>query len=160
MGAVAAVLTVSHHLAWPVAVVLCLLVGAAAGSLQGFLIAYLGIPSFIVTLAGMLLFRGLTEILLKGQTLGPFPDGVQKFGNGFPARGGPAHQLPQPDPAPGPRPRRLRGLAGGARPAAASRSSPSMCCPRGCSRSSSSRWSPRCWSSRCCWPATRARRSC
>ncbi|WP_018570658.1 multiple monosaccharide ABC transporter permease [Streptomyces sp. PsTaAH-124] len=83
VGAVAAVLTVSHHLAWPVAVVLCLLVGAAAGSLQGFLIAYLGIPSFIVTLAGMLLFRGLTEILLKGQTLGPFPDGVQKFGNGF-----------------------------------------------------------------------------
>ncbi|MYR61233.1 sugar ABC transporter permease [Streptomyces sp. SID625] len=89
VGAVAAVLTVSHHLAWPVAVVLCLLVGAAAGSLQGFLIAYLGIPSFIVTLAGMLLFRGLTEILLKGQTLGPFPDGLQKFGNGFLPEAGP-----------------------------------------------------------------------
>ncbi|GHH17762.1 multiple monosaccharide ABC transporter permease [Streptomyces rubradiris] len=82
-GAFAAVLTVQHGVSWPVALVLCLLVGAAAGSIQGYLIAYLGIPSFIVTLAGMLLFRGLTEILLKGQTLGPFPEGLQKLGNGF-----------------------------------------------------------------------------
>ncbi|GHI08016.1 sugar ABC transporter permease [Streptomyces cellostaticus] len=83
VGAFAAVLTVQHGMSWPIAMVLCLLVGAVAGSVQGFLIAYLGIPSFIVTLAGMLLFRGLTEILLKGQTLGPFPDGLQKMGNGF-----------------------------------------------------------------------------
>ncbi|QHA04422.1 sugar ABC transporter permease [Streptomyces broussonetiae] len=83
VGAFAAVLTVQHGVAWPVALVLCLLVGAAAGAVQGFLIAYFGIPSFIVTLAGMLLFRGLTEILLKGQTLGPFPNGLQKIGNGF-----------------------------------------------------------------------------
>jgi len=83
VGAFAAVLTVQHHVAWPVALVLCLVVGALAGSVQGFLIAYLGIPSFIVTLAGMLLFRGLTEIFLQGQTLGPFPNGLQKLGNGF-----------------------------------------------------------------------------
>ncbi|MCI3269956.1 multiple monosaccharide ABC transporter permease [Streptomyces cylindrosporus] len=83
VGAFAAVLTVQHSVAWPVALVLCLLVGAVAGALQGFLIAYLGIPSFIVTLAGMLLFRGLTEIFLQGQTLGPFPNGLQKLGNGF-----------------------------------------------------------------------------
>ncbi|MZD08612.1 sugar ABC transporter permease, partial [Streptomyces sp. SID5785] len=83
VGAFAAVLTVEHGVAWPVALVLTLLVGAVAGSVQGFLIAYLGIPSFIVTLAGMLLFRGLTEILLKGQTVGPFPGGLQKMGNGF-----------------------------------------------------------------------------
>ncbi|GHF72383.1 multiple monosaccharide ABC transporter permease [Streptomyces thermodiastaticus] len=83
VGATAAVLTVDHHMAWQLAVLLCLLVGAAAGAVQGCLIAYCGIPSFIVTLAGMLLFRGLTEILLKGQTLGPFPDGLQKAGNGF-----------------------------------------------------------------------------
>ncbi|MFF4499624.1 multiple monosaccharide ABC transporter permease [Streptomyces sp. NPDC001401] len=83
VGAFAAVLTVQHGVAWPVALVLCLLVGALAGSVQGFLIAYLGIPSFIVTLAGMLLFRGLTEIFLQGQTLGPFPNGLQKLGNGF-----------------------------------------------------------------------------
>ncbi|MFE6036051.1 multiple monosaccharide ABC transporter permease [Streptomyces sp. NPDC056452] len=83
IGAMAAVLMVEHHLPWPLAVVLCLAIGAVAGAVQGFFIAYLGIPSFIVTLAGMLLFRGLTEIFLKGQTLGPFPKGMQKIANGF-----------------------------------------------------------------------------
>ncbi|MFJ8763851.1 multiple monosaccharide ABC transporter permease [Streptomyces clavifer] len=83
IGAMSAVLMVEHDLAWPLAVVLCLAIGAVAGSLQGFFIAYLGIPSFIVTLAGMLLFRGLTEIFLKGQTLGPFPKDLQKIANGF-----------------------------------------------------------------------------
>lgn len=83
IGAMAAVLMVRNDLPWPVAVVLCLAIGAVAGSAQGFLIAYLGIPSFIVTLAGMLLFRGLTEIVLKGQTLGPFPKDLQKISNGF-----------------------------------------------------------------------------
>ncbi|MFE9703502.1 multiple monosaccharide ABC transporter permease [Streptomyces sp. NPDC005930] len=83
VGATAAVLMVNHDLSWPVAVILCLAIGAAAGAVQGFFIAYLGIPSFIVTLAGMLLFRGLTEIFLKGQTLGPFPKDLQKIANGF-----------------------------------------------------------------------------
>ncbi|MFD5628864.1 MULTISPECIES: multiple monosaccharide ABC transporter permease [unclassified Streptomyces] len=89
VGAFAAVLTVQHDVPWPVAVVLCLLIGAVAGAVQGFFIAYGGIPSFIVTLAGMLIFRGLTEILLEGQTLGPFPDGLQKMGNGFLPETGP-----------------------------------------------------------------------
>ncbi|MFD6426262.1 multiple monosaccharide ABC transporter permease [Streptomyces sp. NPDC060198] len=83
VGGIGAVLMVEHHVAWPIAVLLTLLLGAAAGALQGFFIAYVGIPSFIVTLAGMLLFRGLTEIFLKGQTLGPFPEGLQKVANGF-----------------------------------------------------------------------------
>ncbi|MEU3895447.1 multiple monosaccharide ABC transporter permease [Streptomyces sp. NPDC045251] len=82
-GAIAAVLMVRNDLPWPVAVLLCLAIGAAAGAAQGFFIAYLGIPSFIVTLAGMLLFRGLTEIFLEGQTLGPFPRDLQKIANGF-----------------------------------------------------------------------------
>ncbi|AKZ55528.1 Xylose transport system permease protein XylH [Streptomyces ambofaciens ATCC 23877] len=83
IGAMAAVLMVENDLSWPVAVVLCLAIGAVAGAVQGFFIAYLGIPSFIVTLAGMLLFRGLTEIFLEGQTLGPFPKDLQKVANGF-----------------------------------------------------------------------------
>ncbi|MET8556618.1 multiple monosaccharide ABC transporter permease [Streptomyces sp. NPDC004959] len=83
VGAVSAVLMVEHRVAWPLAVGITLLLGAAAGALQGFLIAYIGIPSFIVTLAGMLLFRGLTEIFLQGQTLGPYPPGLQKVANGF-----------------------------------------------------------------------------
>ncbi|MFE6757567.1 multiple monosaccharide ABC transporter permease [Streptomyces sp. NPDC057684] len=82
-GALAAVLMVTHHWSWPVAAIAVLAIGAVAGAMQGFFIAYLGIPSFIVTLAGMLLFRGLTEIFLKGQTLGPFPEGLQKVANGF-----------------------------------------------------------------------------
>ncbi|MFF7973424.1 multiple monosaccharide ABC transporter permease [Streptomyces sp. NPDC007905] len=90
IGAFAAVLTVQHGVSWPVAVMLCLLVGAVAGAVQGFMIAYFGIPSFIVTLAGMLIFRGLTEIFLQGQTLGPFPDGLQKMGNGFLPEVGPS----------------------------------------------------------------------
>ncbi|WP_030599054.1 multiple monosaccharide ABC transporter permease [Streptomyces fulvoviolaceus] len=89
VGAFAAVLTVQHDVPWPVAVALCLVVGAIAGAIQGFFIAYLGIPSFIVTLAGMLVFRGFTEILLEGQTLGPFPDSLQKIGNGFLPETGP-----------------------------------------------------------------------
>ncbi|MFF3657112.1 multiple monosaccharide ABC transporter permease [Streptomyces olivochromogenes] len=83
VGAVGAVLMVNHDISWPLALVLCLAMGAAAGAAQGFLIAYLGIPSFIVTLAGMLTFRGLTEIFLKGQTIGPFPEGLQKVANSF-----------------------------------------------------------------------------
>jgi putative multiple sugar transport system permease protein len=89
VGAFAAVLTVQNDVSWPVAVVLCLAAGALAGAVQGFLIAYFGIPSFIVTLAGMLVFRGFTEILLEGQTLGPFPEGLQKIGNGFLPEAGP-----------------------------------------------------------------------
>ncbi|MFE0859994.1 multiple monosaccharide ABC transporter permease [Streptomyces rochei] len=89
-GAMAAVLMIENDLPWPVAVLLCLAIGAAAGAAQGFFIAYLGIPSFIVTLAGMLLFRGLTEIFLEGQTLGPFPKDLQKVANGFLPEVGPA----------------------------------------------------------------------
>ncbi|MEU2910689.1 multiple monosaccharide ABC transporter permease [Streptomyces massasporeus] len=83
IGSMAAVFMVRNDLPWPVAVILCLAVGALAGAIQGFFIAYGGIPSFIVTLAGMLIWRGLTEIFLEGQTLGPFPRGLQKMANGF-----------------------------------------------------------------------------
>ncbi|WP_409472342.1 multiple monosaccharide ABC transporter permease [Streptomyces sp. HC307] len=83
IGSMAAVFMVKNDLPWPVAVILCLAMGAVAGAAQGFFIAYGGIPSFIVTLAGMLIFRGLTEIFLEGQTLGPLPEGLQKVANGF-----------------------------------------------------------------------------
>ncbi|GCB49726.1 hypothetical protein SNL152K_7068 [Streptomyces sp. NL15-2K] len=83
VGSIAAVFMVKNDIPWVLAVVLCLAIGAASGAAQGFFIAYLGIPSFIVTLAGMLVFRGLTEIFLEGQTLGPFPEGLQKVSNGF-----------------------------------------------------------------------------
>jgi putative multiple sugar transport system permease protein len=65
------------------AVVICLLVGAAIGAFQGYWIAYVKIPAFIVTLAGMLIFRGLTFVLLQGESVGPFPTGFQKISSGF-----------------------------------------------------------------------------
>ncbi|MFV0490491.1 MAG: multiple monosaccharide ABC transporter permease [Pseudorhodobacter sp.] len=82
-GAVAAVLTVS--LGWPVLAVIpaVLAVGAAIGAAQGYWVAYWRIPSFIVTLAGMLVFRGLTLWLLGGQNIGPFPRSFQSLSTGF-----------------------------------------------------------------------------
>ncbi|MEY4871669.1 MAG: hypothetical protein RLZZ563_999, partial [Pseudomonadota bacterium] len=82
-GAVAAVLTV--NLGWPVWAVVptCLLVGLLIGAAQGYWIAYWRIPSFIVTLAGMLVFRGLTLWLLNGQNVGPFPKSFQSLSTGF-----------------------------------------------------------------------------
>ena len=83
VGAVAAVLMVRFHLAYPLAFVACLLVGAAIGAAQGYWIAYFKIPSFIVTLAGMLVFKGLALAVLQGQSVGPFPSTFQKLSSGF-----------------------------------------------------------------------------
>ena len=62
---------------------LCLLIGIAVGAWQGFWIAYVGIPPFITTLSGMLVFRGITLLILNGLTLAPFPDAYQKLSTGF-----------------------------------------------------------------------------
>ncbi len=82
-GAVSAVLTV--NLGWPFMAVVptCLAVGALIGAAQGYWIAYWRIPSFIVTLAGMLVFRGLTLWTLGGQNIGPFPKAFQSLSTGF-----------------------------------------------------------------------------
>src|SRR5437667_191334 len=83
VGAVAAVLMVRFHVDYPVAFIACLFVGAAIGAAQGYWVAYFGIPSFIVTLAGMLVFKGLALALLQGQSVGPFPPTFQKLSSGF-----------------------------------------------------------------------------
>lgn len=83
VSAACAVMMVEHDVPWVLALVLALVIGAAAGAWQGFWIAYVGIPSFIVTLAGMLLFRGGTQILLGSRSLGPFPEGFQKISTGY-----------------------------------------------------------------------------
>lgn len=51
-----------------------LVIGAMVGAFQGFWIAYVRIPPFIVTLSGMLVFRGLSNTVLQGKTLSPIPD--------------------------------------------------------------------------------------
>ena len=82
-GAVAAVMMTSLQLDPIVAVILTLALGAGIGVWQGFWIAYLGVPSFIVTLAGMLLFRGLTLWMLGGQPIGPFDESFRAIASGF-----------------------------------------------------------------------------
>lgn len=83
VGAISAILMVNMHLSPVLAVIVSLLVGALVGAWQGFWVAYVRIPAFIVTLAGMLLFRGLTMIVLEGQSISPFPNGFQKISSGF-----------------------------------------------------------------------------
>ena len=79
VGAVTGVLVVNFG--WPVWLVIPigLMMGLLVGAFQGFFIAYLRIPAFIVTLAGMLAFRGLTMVILQGQTVGPLPKGYTFF---------------------------------------------------------------------------------
>ncbi len=83
IGAMAGVMISQWHLPWPVAVVLCLVIGALVGAWQGFWIAYFGIPAFIVTLAGMLVFRGAAQIALGNQQISFFPTGFRALGSGF-----------------------------------------------------------------------------
>jgi putative multiple sugar transport system permease protein len=62
---------------------LSLLIGALIGAWQGYWVAYVKIPAFIVTLAGMLIFRGLTLVMLQGEAVGPFPVQFQRLSSGF-----------------------------------------------------------------------------
>ncbi len=83
VGAIAGVLMINNNVPVWLAIILALLVGALIGVWQGFWIAYVGLPSFIVTLAGMLIFRGLTLYLLDGKSLAPFPESFGKLSSGF-----------------------------------------------------------------------------
>jgi putative multiple sugar transport system permease protein len=82
-GAVSAVVVIRHGQPWWMGVLAALVVGIAVGAWQGFWVAYVGIPAFIVTLAGMLLFRGLTQEVLDNISLSPFPPEYTKIANGF-----------------------------------------------------------------------------
>lgn len=63
--------------------IICMVLGAAIGAVQGYFIAYYRIPAFIVTLAGMLVFRGLELQVLGGASVGPFPPIFQGLSNGY-----------------------------------------------------------------------------
>ncbi len=83
VGAVAGSLIVYEKVPYPLVILVSLGIGAAIGAAQGALVAYGKIPSFIVTLGGMLIFRGLTGNMLLGQFVGPFPRGFQNIASGF-----------------------------------------------------------------------------
>ncbi|WP_444666721.1 multiple monosaccharide ABC transporter permease [Cereibacter changlensis] len=83
IGAFAAVAMVNWDLHPLVVIVLSLGLGTLIGAAQGYWVAYWKIPSFIVTLAGMLVFRGATLWLLNGKSVGPFSKGFQSLSTGF-----------------------------------------------------------------------------
>lgn len=83
VGALAAVLMVRYQVNYIAAMLICMVVGGLIGAWQGFWVAYVRIPAFIVTLAGMLIFRGLTLALLGGESVGPFPVEFQRLSSGF-----------------------------------------------------------------------------
>ncbi|MFT3986511.1 multiple monosaccharide ABC transporter permease [Aestuariivirga sp.] len=83
IGAVAAVLMVNWKIDPFLSAVACIALGAAIGGLQGYFIAYYKIPAFIVTLAGMLVFKGLALTVLGGASVGPFPKEFQLLSSGF-----------------------------------------------------------------------------
>ncbi len=83
VGALAAVMMVEYHINFILTSIVCIAAGALIGAAQGYWVAFFKIPAFIVTLAGMLVFKGLTLALLEGQSLGPFPEEFQKISSGF-----------------------------------------------------------------------------
>ena len=80
VGALAGVFIVNMGLPVWAAILLCLVIGTAIGAFHGFFIAFIHIPPFITTLAGMLLWRGVATIILDGKPISPFPE---KFLNLF-----------------------------------------------------------------------------
>jgi putative multiple sugar transport system permease protein len=96
VGGLAAVLIVQWGWHFVPVIGLCLVVGGLIGAIQGYWVAYLRVPSFIVTLAGMLVFKGLQLWLLGGRSVGPFPIEFQRISSGFIADpiGNPGLNLP------------------------------------------------------------------
>ncbi|MEG0591618.1 MAG: sugar ABC transporter permease, partial [Lachnospiraceae bacterium] len=83
VGAIAGKLIITQKMNFWLAIIICLIVGALIGAWQGFWIAYIRIPAFIVTLSGMLLWRGAALILLDGLTISPFPDEFKMIFNSY-----------------------------------------------------------------------------
>lgn len=81
VGGVVALMMYNLHLPWPVACLIGLLLGVIIGCWQGFWVAYVGVPAFIVTLGGMLLFRGLAIVLVE-RTVSGLPAGFVAITNG------------------------------------------------------------------------------
>ena len=82
-GATVGILMIDYHTNMWVAILAALAVGALAGMFVGLFVSKLSIPPFIVTLATMLMGRGLTYTLLKAQTKGPLPTSYTYIGAGF-----------------------------------------------------------------------------
>ena len=82
-GATAGIIMIDYKMNMWLAILIALIIGLLVGMFAGFFIAYLGIPPFVVTLATMLMGRGLTYTLLQAQTKGPLPETYNFIGAGF-----------------------------------------------------------------------------
>ncbi len=83
IGGLSAIMLVKWGVHFSIVVPLCLILGGLVGAAQGYWVAYQKIPAFIVTLAGMLVFRGLTYLALQNRPIGPFPKDFQLLSTGF-----------------------------------------------------------------------------
>ncbi|MBP1755568.1 MAG: transporter periplasmic subunit [Firmicutes bacterium] len=83
VGAISATMMLKMNIPIFPTIVVSLILGFLIGCWQGFWIAYVGVPAFIATLAGMLIFRGLTLVVLKGTSLAPLPAGYTFMASGF-----------------------------------------------------------------------------
>ncbi len=83
IGAISAVFILKMNMPVLPAILISLAVGVIIGVWQGFWIAYVGVPAFIATLAGMLIFRGLTMVILQSTSLAPMPAGYTFIAAGF-----------------------------------------------------------------------------
>ncbi len=83
VGAIAATMIIKMGMPWWLAVIAGIGVGLLIGAWQGFWVAYVGIPGFIVTLSGMLLFRGMTFLVLDSVSLSPMTPEYQRIATGF-----------------------------------------------------------------------------
>jgi D-xylose transport system permease protein len=75
-------LGLGHPMIWILAIIAGLLIGTLIGAIHGYLIAYLGIPAFIVTLGGLLVWRGVAFLLTRGETIAPVDATFAKLGGG------------------------------------------------------------------------------
>lgn len=83
IGAILGIMLIQNHAPLWLAIVVALLIGLGIGIWQGFWVGYYRMPGFLVTLAGQLIFRGLTTRVLDGMTLAPFDKSFQYISSGF-----------------------------------------------------------------------------
>ena len=83
IGALSAIFILKLNMPIWIAIILSLMAGFVIGAWQGLWIAYIGVPAFIVTLGGQLIFRGLTMVALQGTSLAPLPDAYTFMAAGF-----------------------------------------------------------------------------
>lgn len=83
IGAITGYMIITLNMNYILVIIISLILGGMIGALQGGIIAYMKVPAFIVTLGGMLLFRGLTMVTLQGRSLAPFPEGLRALSSSF-----------------------------------------------------------------------------